>query len=96
MAFEGQGGRMTLRLQCVGSARALLRGLGTWSARASRMATLAEVFDTCDLALEVRLRGRCVGTLSRSSRPTWLSRLLALGSMQIRMRDVVAARLGRD
>lgn len=95
LAFEGQGRWLTLRLQRVGSARGLLRGLGSRSVRAARMASLAEVLDTCELSLEVRLRDRCVGTLSRSSRPTWLSRLLALGSLEIRMRDVVAARLGR-
>jgi hypothetical protein len=93
--LEGRGERLTLRLPRLRCVRALLPGLGTRRARAARLAALAAWLRAADLTLEVELRGRRVAALSRGSRPTWLARALALGAFEVRLRDVVAARLAR-
>jgi hypothetical protein len=93
--LEGRGGRLTLRISRLRCVRTLLPGLGTRRARAARLAALAAWLRAADLALEVELRGRRVAALSRGSRPTWLASALALGDFEVRLRDVVAARLVR-
>lgn len=95
-ALEGRGERLTLRIPRLRFARVLLPGLGTRRARPARVSALAAWLRAADLTLDVELRGRRVASLSRGSRPTWLARVLALGAFEIRLRDVVAARLAAD
>lgn len=63
--------------------------------RKRAIAALAAWLRAADVTLEVELRGRRVAALSRETRATWLARVLALGAFEIRLRDVLAARLGR-
>jgi len=93
LSLEGRSDGLSLVLPGLRSVGRLVPGMGNRSARAQRLEILERWLSASDLSLEITLRGRRIASLSRHTRATWLSRLLALGPVEVRARDLIVSGL---
>ena len=82
--------RITVDLPGVGAGLAALRGSGGKRGRANALARLDTFLRTTDLSVRIRMAGGTLAFLGAEARPGWLSRLLGVAPLEVRLSGVMA------
>lgn len=95
LALVATGSRVTISFPTVASARAALRAVDDRRTRTRMLHTLHDTVVRGGLELVFAVQGRIVGRLAADTRPRLASEMLGVGDVEVRMRDLLAAFLGR-